>query len=223
MKIAAAIGAYALAAVLALVLFMDPFEPGQREVAASPGEFIHPISVQDGSASAPVSIVEFVSWTCPHCRAFEREAQPFLGPLIAAGKVRVIYAPYPRDTKAQLIWMWVSCVPPEKRPALAHFLLRADLSKPARQVVWSGLEKAALSGEEKARIVTCAGSDQTLAALRASVAKAEKRLGVAHTPTFLIDRVVYVGKLSQRKFQAVVKKALAASKRQGPDVPIASN
>lgn len=50
-----------------------------------------------GNPAAPVQLVEYASFTCPHCAAFAAEAPAGLDPLIAAGKVRLEFRPALRD------------------------------------------------------------------------------------------------------------------------------
>ena len=49
-----------------------------------------------GSESAPVTMIEYVSLTCPHCRAFHQKTFPYLKKnYISKGKVRYIVREFP--------------------------------------------------------------------------------------------------------------------------------
>lgn len=51
-----------------------------------------------GSATAPVTILEYASYTCPHCRDFWKQEFPQLKTeYIDTGKVKFIYRDYPLD------------------------------------------------------------------------------------------------------------------------------
>lgn len=51
-----------------------------------------------GRATAPVKLVEYVSYTCPHCADFEREShEPLMATLVRPGKVSVEYRPFLRN------------------------------------------------------------------------------------------------------------------------------
>jgi protein-disulfide isomerase len=51
-----------------------------------------------GSATAPVTILEYASYTCPHCRDFWKQEFPLLkAEYIDTGKVKFIYRDYPLD------------------------------------------------------------------------------------------------------------------------------
>src|SRR5207302_3287831 len=72
-----------------------------------------PVSLPDmalGPASAPVTIVEFSSLTCPHCAAFEQNVFPMLqSKYIDAGKVRFVSREFPLDVKAASGSMLARC------------------------------------------------------------------------------------------------------------------
>jgi len=54
-----------------------------------------------GSPTAPITVTEFFSMTCPHCAAFTREVFPDIkSKLIDTGKVRWVFSDYPLDQVA---------------------------------------------------------------------------------------------------------------------------
>lgn len=84
----------------------DPFGAPQtasaiREVIASPtiADIMAPSPLPEmswGSATAPVTIVQYASLTCPYCRAFHRDVFPQLkSTYIDTGKVRYILREFP--------------------------------------------------------------------------------------------------------------------------------
>src|SRR3984957_19751350 len=68
-----------------------------------------------GSASAPVTIIEYASMTCPHCAAFSVTTFPKLKEkYIDTGKVKYIMREYPLDRLAAAAFMLARCAWPEK-------------------------------------------------------------------------------------------------------------
>lgn len=59
-----------------------------------------------GNSHAPTKLVEYGSFNCPHCAAFEKEAMPKIRELVAAGKISFEFRPkqlFPHDPSATLL------------------------------------------------------------------------------------------------------------------------
>src|SRR6516165_8706071 len=68
-----------------------------------------------GSATAPVTIIEYASMTCPHCAAFAVTTFPKLKEkYIDTGKVKYIMREYPLDPLAAAAFMLARCAGPDK-------------------------------------------------------------------------------------------------------------
>ena len=53
-----------------------------------------------GKADAPIEVIEYGSFTCPHCASFEAEVLPFLKEkLISTGKVKFVFRNFVRDRR----------------------------------------------------------------------------------------------------------------------------
>ena len=76
-----------------------------------------------GSATAPVTIIEYASMTCPHCAAFTVNTFPKLKEkYIDTGKVKYVMREYPLDGLAAAAFMLARCAGPEKYYALIETL-----------------------------------------------------------------------------------------------------
>ena len=65
-----------------------------------------------GDADAPVTIVEYASFTCPHCANFHTETMPALKErFIDTGQVRFVFRDFPLDEPALRAGMMARCVP----------------------------------------------------------------------------------------------------------------
>ena len=68
-----------------------------------------------GRADAPVTIIEYASLTCPHCRNFHLKTYPqFKKAYIDTGKVRYILREFPIGKTSGAASIALRCAPPEK-------------------------------------------------------------------------------------------------------------
>ncbi|MFX5009123.1 thioredoxin domain-containing protein, partial [Acinetobacter baumannii] len=64
-----------------------------------------------GNPRAPVKIVEYLSFTCPHCAAFARESSAVLrGQMIRSGSVMIEYRPAVRDQADLAVTLLLKCI-----------------------------------------------------------------------------------------------------------------
>jgi protein-disulfide isomerase len=104
------------AALAALVLIALGVAP-HSAVVANDGHMAtlvtRPVSLPDmvlGSATAPVTIIEYSSLTCSHCAAFAQNAFPMLqSKYIDTGKVRFVSREFPLESKAAAASMLARC------------------------------------------------------------------------------------------------------------------
>lgn len=80
--------------------------------ASTPGAVpVNPVltDVVMGQASAPVEIIEYASFTCPHCRDFYKQDFPRLkANYIDTGKVKYVYRDFPTDPQLAVMLVSVS-------------------------------------------------------------------------------------------------------------------
>jgi protein-disulfide isomerase len=83
-----------------------------NENAAAPGAVpVNPVltDVVLGQATAPVEIIEYASYTCPHCRDFYKQDFPRLkANYIDTGKVKYVYRDFPTDASLAVMLVSVS-------------------------------------------------------------------------------------------------------------------
>lgn len=64
------------------------------------------IEMAEGAADAPVTIIEYASYTCPHCAVFHADQYQQLKPYIADGRVRFVV----REIYQHRFGLWASMV-----------------------------------------------------------------------------------------------------------------
>jgi protein-disulfide isomerase len=142
-----------------------------------------------GSASAPVVVIEYASMTCSHCAAFHAETWPaFKARYVDTGKVKFILREFPADPLATAAFMLARCVGPDKRNALIDLLY-------VQQSNWAFGEKpiealAVLvkqAGVTQAEFAACLKNQQLYDAINQTHDLASERFKVSATPTFFVN------------------------------------
>ena len=89
-----------------------------------------------GSAGAPVTIVEYASFTCPHCARFHADILPELKKAyIDAGKARLVFRDFPLDRSAFAASVVARCASAGRYYGVVDLLFR-------EQPRWAGARDA---------------------------------------------------------------------------------
>ena len=164
-----------------------------------------------GSASAPVTVIEYASVACPHCASFNNDVFPaFRARYIDTGKVRwVLREALTGDTAlAAAGFLTAHCAGKDK-----YFSVVDDMFHAQAQMFASGdpepvmLEIAGRAGLTPAQFQACIRDPAALAAIEARWREAERREGVRQTPTFVINGRVYTGALTGPELDSAVARA----------------
>jgi protein-disulfide isomerase len=144
-----------------------------------------------GAATAPVTVQEYFSLTCPHCARFAKDTLPQIRKdLIDTGKLRWVYEDFPLDQVALMAAMVARALPPARyEPFVLALLASQDRWAFARDVN---------NTEEIARMAALAGMsrqsfDATIqdTSLRDAILTAQDQAEKAHhvnsTPTFIFN------------------------------------
>ncbi len=165
-----------------------------------------------GDASAPVTIIEYASMTCPHCAHFATEVLPAIKPvLIDSGKVRLVFRDYPLDALALRGAMLVRCAGNERAFGMIELLF-------SRQMVWATAQdpKAALltianqAGMNAAQFDACMDDKAVQDAVTQSRVTAEQAYKINSTPSFLVNGRLIVGAPMPEEMVALVNTLLPA-------------
>jgi protein-disulfide isomerase len=151
-----------------------------------------PVTAQDhvlGQADAPVTVIEYASFTCSHCAAFHNDVLPaFKARYIDTGKVRLVHRNLPTAPAnvAAAAAAVAICAAPGRYFDVAEVFMRdqANLRTTGAQP-WFDAGLAA-SGKTREQIETCLTDPATGAALQAQIAGAQEA-GVAGTPAFFVN------------------------------------
>lgn len=196
------------------VAFPEAPLPGAANAQTTSGD-IDISSIQDmvaGNPDATVEIIEYASFTCPHCATFHQGAfKKLKEEYIDTGKVRFVY----REVFFDRFGLWASlvarCGGPERYFGIADLIY-------AGQAQWSRAGDPAAIVEELRKIGRLAGLDnetleaclqdgeqaQTLVAWYQQNAEAD---GIDSTPSFIINGKKH-SNMSYPDMKAIIDEAL---------------
>lgn len=164
-----------------------------------------------GNPDAEARLTEFISYTCPHCADFAREAGPAMDlVLVAPGKLGVEVRPFIRNWLDVTVSLLAGCGDPagfKDRHRLFlytqdEWLARAANAPRSQQAAWArGTAEARLNaaraldlddrlvnrGMNRAEINACLADDAAAKRLLANSDADREEMGVRGTPSFALD------------------------------------
>jgi protein-disulfide isomerase len=161
-----------------------------------------------GKPTAPVTVIEYVSLTCPHCAQFQKDLFPRMKKeFIDTGKVRYIVREFPIGRTAGTAAIVNRCAPEDKY----FFLLNAFL---ARQPEWVSQEVrpdaifavAKSSGMSRETFDKCLSNQPIIDGLT-EVKQRGRQFGVIGTPTFFINGRKAQGVVTYDQIKAMIEQA----------------
>ncbi len=182
--------------------------PANSEAA----DLLEPIGRVDrpvGSASAPVTIIEYSSPTCSHCVDYRTQVAPEIEKeFVARGKARLIFRPFVRNNVDMVIFMLCAWQDGAKFEELTNLFYSkyddiaqsGDIEKTIRDIAGSaGIDRSAFD-----RLV----SDQsTLDGLTKLTSQAREDFEVEGTPTFFVNGKKFTGAQSVEEMRANIEEA----------------
>ncbi|EYR79213.1 DsbA family protein [Shinella sp. 838] len=171
-----------------------------------------------GEANAPVTIVEYMSTTCPHCAAFHNNTfDAIKTKYVDSGKVRFVMREFPFDPRAAAAFMLARCKPQnpaELSDASQYFPMISMLMK--QQETWAAaqdgrealLQMSKLAGFTQESFQACLTNQKLLDDVNAVRERGAKEFGIAATPTFLINGKRYSGDMSVDTMSALIDSML---------------
>ena len=199
---------------LAALAGLSPQQLITEAAAQSASDIAKPVSLPDmalGSDSAPVTITEFASMTCPHCAVFTEEVFPKIKKeYIDTGKVRYIFREFPLDPKALAASMLARCI--AKDDAQKYFAVNDLLFRQQREWFTDTVETLTRIGKQagfsKQQVDDCLKDQALLDKIVADRKYAAEVLKVDSTPTFFINGERIKGETSFEEFSKKINSLL---------------
>jgi len=163
-----------------------------------------------GNADAPVTILEYASMTCTHCRDFHTESYPAIKKdYLDTGKAKLIIREFPFDPRAVAAFMLARCAGDERRTAMVDVLFDQQGEWAAAENASVALLKIAqLAGMSQDQFKACLQNTELQSKVVAVQAAGQSDFGVSATPTFFVNGDKYAGALSADQMAAVIEKHL---------------
>ncbi|MEP1206199.1 MAG: DsbA family protein [Rhizobiaceae bacterium] len=167
-----------------------------------------------GDVNAPVTLLEYASMTCPHCKSFHERIMPAIKKkYIDTGKVKYILRPFPfdGDRRGEAAFMLAKCAPNNNYYAMLDALF-------ATQQTWAGkgnpvpelLRISKLSGMTEADFKACLSDQELLTNMIKGRNLAVKEFNVRATPTVFINDQLYTQSTTVENLSAALDGALAS-------------
>jgi protein-disulfide isomerase len=178
-----------------------------------PAELMKPGPLEDnvlGNADAKVTIVEYMSLTCPHCANFHKTTFPKLKEkYIDTGKAKFVLREFPLDQVAWVGFMLARCVDKSKYFPLIDVLME-------KQRVWAGSQDPAVelfnifkqTGMTKDEFDACQQNKELADNVWAVKERADKEFKVGSTPTFFVNGHLVTGNQSLEEFEKLIEPML---------------
>jgi protein-disulfide isomerase len=164
-----------------------------------------PEAVQ-GSATAPLTVIEYASLTCPHCAAFQRETLPSVKTdYVETGKVKLIYRDFPLDNLAMGAALLAHCSGPDRYFGFVEILFRSQTTWVMAQNPRQELIKVArLANMSNDQAEACLADDKLLKAIQERAKTASEKFGVDSTPTFFVGNRKVSGEIPYADFKKIL-------------------
>ena len=167
-----------------------------------------------GDPNAPVTLVEYAMFTCPHCAAFAEDVFPKIkANYIDTGKVRLVFREVYFNKPALWAAMVARCAPADRYFGIADALFATQASWAAEQDPQAMLGKlygiGRQAGLTDAEMNACMQDRAMAEALVGEYQKHAEADGIDSTPTFLIDGRKE-SNMSWEDFEAKLNEALGA-------------
>lgn len=162
-----------------------------------------------GVETAPVTIIEYASASCPHCAAFANDVLPALTKdYIETGKMRLIFREFPHNDAAMGAFMVARCAPKERYFPLMEIYFKTQDNWVAKPL--EGLRAIAIqAGFTEQTFMACLNNQEVAKNIFAVRQKAEG-FGVEGIPTFFINGERYQGENTLEAFKSKIDSLLPA-------------
>jgi protein-disulfide isomerase len=173
-----------------------------------------------GRPDAPVTIIEYASLTCPHCRNFHLTTYPkFKKEYVDTGKVRYILREFPIGKTSGAATIALRCAPADKYLTLFSKFMEQQPSWVSQEVRLDPIFKVASQvGMTRQQFDACRENQAMIEGLN-WVKNRGRKLGVIGTPNFFVDGKLVKKELSIEDIRAMVDPQLAGRATASAGVP----
>ena len=158
-----------------------------------------------GDPDAPVTIIEYASMTCPHCRSWHKQAYPVIKEkYLDTGKAKLYFREFPFDPAAAAAFMLADCAGEDKYFSMIDVLFEKQQVWARGKVAEELLKIAKLAGFSQESFSACLKNQELLDNVLSIQKKAAEDYGVQATPTFFINGEKYSGSMSAEDMGKII-------------------
>jgi protein-disulfide isomerase len=159
-----------------------------------------------GSDTAPVTVIEYASPTCPHCATFHNQVFPELrAAYIDTGKVRFLLRPFVRNVLDAVVFMLAEAGGPEQYHNIVSTYFKTQDQWGLSQTPRDALLAIALQlGFTEASFEEALKNQDLFAKMETMREQALKDFGLEGTPTFYINGKQLTGDKTMAQMQAAI-------------------
>jgi protein-disulfide isomerase len=159
-----------------------------------------------GNPNAPITMIEYASLTCPHCRNYHAKVFPKVKrAYIDTGKVRYIIREFPIGHTAGTAAIVNRCVPEQKYFALFNAFLSRQPEWVSQEVRPDAIYNVAKSsGMSRAAFDKCLANQSIIDGLT-EVKQRGRQYGVIGTPTFFVNGRKAQGEVTFEEIKAMIE------------------
>jgi len=146
-----------------------------------------------GDVNAPITVIEYASFTCPHCANFHRDVFPELkANYIDTGKIRFVFRPVYFDGPGLWADMLARCTGDNAKFFGISGILFERQTEWSRADTQAGIADGIVSvgrqaGLDEATVLACLQDNEVAQALVADFQANATRDSITATPSFIID------------------------------------
>lgn len=166
-----------------------------------------------GDPDAPVTVLEYASYTCPHCAALHNEAMPEIKKrFIDTGKAKLIFRDFPLDGVAARAGMIARCLPASRfYPFVDVLFANQDQWSRASDPVVALKRLGRLAGLGESEMEACLTNEPLLDGIIEMRMEGHQKYGVEATPTLVINGKTYRGATSVDAVASAIESAAKGS------------
>lgn len=187
-------------------------DPAPKPGAAAPTGGSQPVYREfvQGNPNAKVTVIEYASLTCGHCKAFQDATYPELKKnYIDTGKIRFVYRDFPLDNLAAGGALLARCAPGDKGKLMIDLMFKNQndwVRAPNPLEPLRGY--AQLAGMSAADVDACLKNEAIMAKISEVQQTAQTSYQVRATPTLFVNETRFEGAASYADMSAAIDREL---------------
>lgn len=169
-----------------------------------------------GQSNAPVTVIEYASLMCGHCRDFHTQVvPPMVRDWVQTGRVRYVLRDMPWDNLALGMAATARCAPAAQYYPLVSALFEAQTKvAEASDKVGAIAGVAAMAGMSRGQVEACIRDPGYQALSTGMKNDAMSKLSVRGTPTLFVNGTRVDGFVDYKDFSKTLSAALAAAQKK---------